>query len=67
MAERLALAVARMPTAAALAAAYVRLGATTALEREHAVLRDLAILGSELAGVPLIRVTPGSIGGTRRA
>jgi AraC-like DNA-binding protein len=45
------------PAVAALAAAHATLvGAATALERSHALLRGLARLESEVAGVPLVRV-----------
>jgi len=47
------------PAVAALAAAHATLaGAATALERGHAVLRGLAGLESELAGMPLFRAAP---------
>ncbi len=48
-----------VPAVAALAAAHATLAdAASALEREHALLRGLAWLESELAGIPLVRLAP---------
>jgi AraC-like DNA-binding protein len=48
-----------IPAVAALAAAHATLAdAATALERGHALLRGLAWLESDLAGIPLVRWAP---------